>query len=265
MALRLQSVPPARGLLWVRKGLTEFMRHPLGYSGLYFGFMMLALVLLLLLLPWLGSVLLLMALPLLSLAFMLAAVASQRGHAPNLAAFLAPWRTPDKTRRRSLAVLCITFGACMLLAFWIGHLVDGGALVNLVELLSRGTASEAEVAAQMAQPGLMAGLVWRAAGAMLVSAPFWHAPALVFWVGQKPAQALFSSALAVWRSAGAMLVYLASWAGLSLLAGLLSSALLVGSPGAFAQVLLFALSLMLQCAFYVSLYFCFRDCFGEPD
>lgn len=263
MGLRLQAVPASHGLQWIRKGLREFVRHPLGYSGLYFSFWVLTL--LLGFVPWLGSVLVLMALPLLSLAFMLATVASQRGHTPNLAAFLAPWRTPDPSRRRGLLLLCVAFGSLVLLSFWIGHLVDGGALMDLMETLSRGTATEEEVSKLIGQPGLLSGLLWRGGLFMLISVPFWHAPALVFWVGQGPAQAMFSSAVAVWRSAGAMTVYLLGWFGLLMLAGLFSSALLGDTLGNLGQLLMLSLGLLLTCAFYVSLYFCFRDCFGDPD
>ncbi len=263
MGLRLQAVPASQGLQWIKKGLREFVRHPLGYSGLYFSFWVLTL--LLGFFPLLGNVLVVMALPLLSLAFMLATVASQRGHAPNLAAFLAPWRTQDTRRRRSLLLLCAGFAGLVMLAFWVGHLIDDGALMDLMETLSRGTATEAEVSALVGQPGLLAGLLWRGGLFLLISLPFWHAPALVFWVGQRPAQALFSSAVAVWRSLGAMVVYLLGWLGLLMLAGLFGSALLGDSLGNLGQLLMLSLGLLMTCAFYVSLYFCFRDCFGDPD
>ena len=57
--------------------------------------------------------------------------------------------------------------------------------------------------------------------------PFWHAPALVHWGDQGPAQALFSSTLAVWRSRGAFAVYLLSWLGIIVAFGV-TTALLAG-------------------------------------
>ena len=33
--MRLQSVQPRRGALWVRQGFAVFLRHPLGFAGLF--------------------------------------------------------------------------------------------------------------------------------------------------------------------------------------------------------------------------------------
>jgi hypothetical protein len=97
----------------------------------------------------------------------------------------------------------------------------------------------------------------------LLSVPFWHAPALVHWGGQSPAQALFSSTLAVWRSRGAFVVYLLSWLGIIVAFGV-TTALLAGLLGAreMAGMLLLPSVLIFSTVFYVSLLFTFHDSFG---
>jgi hypothetical protein len=98
----------------------------------------------------------------------------------------------------------------------------------------------------------------------LVSIPFWFAPVLVFCGGQGVAQSMFSSVMALWRARGAFFVYFLGGMGmvmlLSLLAGLVMGLL---GPG-LAGLLLIPLGLVVPAIFYVSLYFSFRDCFGEP-
>ena len=49
--------------------------------------------------------------------------------------------------------------------------------------------------------------------AALLSVPFWHAPALVWWHGQGLAQSLFSSTLACWRNKGAFTIFGVAWMG----------------------------------------------------
>jgi hypothetical protein len=97
----------------------------------------------------------------------------------------------------------------------------------------------------------------------LVSVLFWHAPALVHWGGQSPAQALFSSTLAVWRCKGAFLVYALAWSALIVVFGTVTSLLLV-LLGQLQLLRLVALTggLILSTVFYVSLLFTYLESFG---
>jgi hypothetical protein len=109
------------------------------------------------------------------------------------------------------------------------------------------------------------GLLLRFGLAGLLAVPFWHAPALVFWDGQRCAQALFSSTLACWRNRGAFIVYSLTWFSLIIGIGLVASLLFaaIGSPQLFA-VAGAPISLLITTVFYTSLYFTFADCF-EAD
>ena len=258
MPLVLKSVAPSQGLRWLREGLRLFLRHPLGFCGLFATFLFV--VMLGSLLPVVGPLLTLAALPLMSLGFMVAAEATFAGAPIHPGLYLAALRR-DRTRRRSQGALCALYGlvtvALMLFCDWL----DGGAFDQLQRLMSRGGSQE-EVDALLAQPAFATAMGMRLAGAALISIPFWHAPALVHWGGQGPAQALFSSTVAIWRAKGAFALYMLGWfvliVGFGVLTAVVLSALgltqlggMVALPGA----------LTLSTIFYVSLIFTFNDCF----
>jgi hypothetical protein len=112
----------------------------------------------------------------------------------------------------------------------------------------------------------MAGALARTLVTAVLSVPFWHAPALVVWGGQGPAQAMFSSALALWRTRAAFFMYGLGWTLVLIVTGLLATLMLMLlGQGALATLLIMPLPLLLTVAFYVSLYASFRDSFGEPD
>jgi hypothetical protein len=112
-------------------------------------------------------------------------------------------------------------------------------------------------------PQLFWGVVCRFGLIALLSVPFWHAPALVHWGDQGPAQAMFSSTLAVWRSRGAFAVYVLAWLGIIVTFGM-TTALLAGllSARELAGLLLLPSVLIFSTVFYVSLLFTFNDTFG---
>ena len=258
MPLVLKSVAPAQGLRWVREGLRLFLRHPLGFCSLFATFLFV--VMLASLLPLVGPLLTLASLPLMSLGFMVAAEAAFAGTPIHPGAYLVALRR-DRTRRRSQLILCLWYGALTIgLMLWCDWM-DGGAFDKLQRALARGGSQE-ELDALLAEPSVSAAMMLRLAGAALISIPFWHAPALVHWGGQPPAQALFSSTVAVWRAKGAFALYLLGWCALIVGFGMLTAVILsalgltqlggmVALPGA----------LTLSTMFYVSLIFTFNDSF----
>jgi hypothetical protein len=264
MGLKLQTVAPARGLLWVRQGFAECLRHPMGYASLFVLFMFTALMLTLL--SWIGGVLLLMAVPLLSLAFTMATAGAQRGLPVTAAVYLAPWRNVDAKRRRALLLLCLAYALSTLLVLAVCDLIDGGRFDALLALLSRGDASAEEVQKMLDTPGVIDGVIARVVLSSLLSLPFWHAPALVHWGRQGPAQALFSSLVAVWRARGAFALFSLGWMAALMLTGALTSLLLVLlGLGSVAALVMMPMALFFTTAFYASLYFCFVDSFGTAE
>lgn len=260
-SMRLRKVPASRGLVWVRMGLTLVGKQPLGFIGLFgmtlFGTLLLASF------PVLGALAVGVLQPSLWLGFMRAtqrAIAGERFGPPVL---LEAWRGRSPAQR----MLQLRLGVAYLLA-------ATGALLLASLLGSGGEAWQAVIDAApdardaaLDAPALRQDMLLALAFYTPVSLAFWHAPALVHWVGQKPGQALFSSLLACWHNRGAFFVYGLGWAAL---AGLLATALtllavVLGASPAMLQVLVFPLVLGLGGAFYASLYFTVVDCFEQTD
>lgn len=259
MSLLLKTIPPSRGLHWTRQGFRLFGRHPLAFSLMLMSFLFAALVVSIV--PLVGGLVMLAALPLLSLGFMIASASALRAGPIHPGQFILPMKGAT-ARRKDMIVLCVAYGAATLLVMLLSDTLDAGRFERLQQLLARGDGNP-ELEALLQDPMLTWGMVVRFGLIAALSVPFWHAPALVYWTGQSPAQALFSSTLAVWRSKGAFVVYGVSWialvAGFSVLTALLSVAL---SMREVAAVLLLPSVLVFSTVFYVSLWFTFDDSFG---
>jgi hypothetical protein len=266
MALHLRTVEARQGLVWLRQGFQVFFRKPLAYTLLFVVFLFTALVAMAL--PYLGGILVMMALPLLSLGYMVATRSLLDGDAVHPGHFVAPLRGDDG-RRRALIRLCVFYALGTILIVAASEWIDGGRFERLQVLMASQEDTEttrAELDALLADDRLHWGMAVRVGLAALLSIPFWHAPALVYWGGQGAMQALFSSTVACWRTRGALLTYAIGWTGLiaafslvvGLLFGLLGARQLVG-------VVALPAGLMFTCVFYASLYFTFADTFGESD
>ncbi len=258
MPLSLKPVSPAQGMHWVRQGVRLFLRHPLGFSALFAGYLMLMVVVALV--PVVGGWVTLASLPLLSLGFMVASEEALAGRRVHLGHCLTPLRR-DATRRKSQGVLCVAYGVASVVVMLAADGIDGGSFEKLQQLLAS-SGKTAQIDALLAQPEFAWGMWTRVIGAVLVAIPFWHASALVHWGGQRPAQALFSSTLAVWRAKAAFVTYFLTWALLAAAFGLLVALLLslLGQSQMAAAVALPG-ALTLSTIFYVSLIFIFQDSF----
>lgn len=263
MQLHLQQVPAANGRLWIRHGFKVFQRQPLALASLFGLFLFSAF--LVMLLPGVGMLLMIGSLPLLSLGFMLATHLVLQKKTPNAAVFIAPLKlTPE--RRRSQLMLCGGYVVAAVLIALLCDWLDGGAGREFFGKLLANDANG--MADTLADPSLFWGLALRLTLAVLLTVPYWHAPALVHWGGQSAPQALFSSALALWRNRGAFIVNGLLW--LLIMIGISGAeALLLSALGleTLAPIVQMASSLILSTVFYASLYFSFVDCFmfGAPD
>jgi len=262
MGLKLQSVAARQGWLWARDGMRLYLRRPVAFSAMLLLFLVATGVWSVL--PVIGLAAL-ASLPLLSLGFMVASRSVLRGGLAHPGQFVEPL-LGDATRRRNLLLMCALYGlGALAVVWWVGWLY-GDAMDALRQAMSKQGPSSNEAAQAAADPQLMQGTVTFALLATLLSIPFWHAPALVWWGGQGLWQALFSSTLGVWRAKSAYLVYSAAWLlasiALSLAVGLIAGTFVAPSLISF---LVPALVLALSSAFYVSLWFSFVDNFGSPD
>lgn len=259
--MKLLTVPASRGVLWVRSGFRVFFSKPLAFAALFATFLFGAM--LLLLVPGIGALLLLTALPLVSQGFMLATQRALAGRTPLADLFIEPVRG---RRQQAIALLKIglTYAAASLFIMWISNVVDGGTFEALQAAMTSKTADTDRLETLLGDPQLAAGMLVRLGLASLLALPFWHAPALIHWDAQGPAQSLFSSTIACWRNKGAFAVYGLTWAALILLFAVLVNTvfMLLGAPQLVAVAALPA-GLMFSTVFYASLYFTFTDCFEQ--
>jgi hypothetical protein len=261
--MRLKSVPARQGFSWVQQGLRAFFGRPMAFTALFATFMFSVFVLALL--PVVGPLLSLMLLPLVTLGFMLATRIVVGGGLPTPTVFIAPLRA-ERPRVVSLIWLGALYAVATFSALWISGVVDNGALDAFMETVPAGANTSEVLATRLAAPGLFSGLVLRFGLTGLLAVPFWHAPALIYWDGQRCAQALFSSTVACWRNRGAFVIYSLTWFSLVMTFGMVASLLFaaIGSPQLFAVAAL-PISLMITTVFYASLYFTFADSFIAND
>ncbi|MEO5771554.1 MAG: BPSS1780 family membrane protein [Burkholderiaceae bacterium] len=269
MSLRILAVPPRQGARWVSQGFSGFLKKPLPYTSLLALFLFACLVLLAL--PYIGGLLVLCLLPLLGLGFMIATRSAQEGGPVHIGHLFAPFRasTPaEVSRRTTLMRLCGVFALASAATMLLGDAFDGGSFERLQTLMAatRSEANQAQIDAVLAEPALRWALAWRLGVTALLSIPFWHAPALVWWHGQGVGQALFSSWLACWRNRGAFAIYGLGWAFTIVLFGIAAGSVfaLLGTPQLVPLAAIPA-GLMFTTAFYVSLYFTFSDSFASAQ
>jgi hypothetical protein len=260
MPLLLKSVPASRGPRWIGDAWALYRRKALAFTAMFCVFMFAAVVVAIV--PVLGTLVQLMALPLLTLGFMVASQAALLGDMPHPRHFIEPLRG-DPARRKSLLLLCASFGLLAVAVVWICEVASGNALSRMQALMSRGEAAEAELEALMLEPELRQALLLGVFLGTLLSVPYWHAAALVHWGGQSAPQALFSSTLALWRNKGAFILFALAWIGLVLLFSMVAGLLLgILGLGAIAGFVALTAGLLFTTLFYVAQLFTFNDSFG---
>ena len=262
--LRLKTAPAAQGIVWVRQGFATLARRPMPFVGLASGFLFV--MALSIRLPWL-LMLLVSALPMISLGFMNATRLVADTQTSTLRAFFAPFQ-PRHPAARALLRMTIAYLVTSVIAGLISSGVYGDSFGALVEAETSETPDPGVIAGRMADPRLVTGMLVQLGLATLMSVPFWHAPALIYWGGQGVAQALFSSTLACWRNRGAFIAYGLAFGALVLAFTLVGGVVLaLLGTGAVAAMLALSISLVIPAAFYASLYSTFGGCFeaaGPP-
>ncbi|HEX3139824.1 MAG TPA: BPSS1780 family membrane protein, partial [Rhizobacter sp.] len=144
--------------------------------------------------------------------------------------------------------------------------IDGGRLHAFQVAALDGKATPESLAQQLSDARLQLGFLWFATATTLLSLPFWHAPALVYWGDQPAGKAMFFSTVACWRNKGAFAVYALTGLGVAMAVVLASTLLfaLVGQPNMAALFMMPAM-LVFTTVFYASLLFTFADCFEMPS
>lgn len=259
--MKLHQVPARNGATWVRRGFAVFFKRPLVFAALFAGVLFFGLVALLL--PFIGEFVMLAAMPLVSLGFMLATRRVMLGNLAGPGVFIEPLRG---SRGKSIALvqMGVVYAVATFAILMLSDVADGGKFDALQDAIASGDSDAAKIAALLGDAQLQFGLLLRFGLASLLSLPFWHAPALVYWQGQGVGQALFSSTLAVWRCKGAFFAYSLAWAAVIAVFGTLLGVLfaLFGARQ-LAGVVAMPAGLMFSTVFYVSLLFTYEGCFSD--
>lgn len=255
--MKLNIVPARTGLVWVKLGITTFLRQPLAFAGLFFMFM--ALMSVATLVPFVGSALALTLLPAATLGLMAATLEASKGKFPMPTILISAFRA-GRERMRAMLTLGALYAVGFLAIMGISTLFDGGKFARLY--LLGGKITQELVSAPDFQTAM-----WVSTALYLpLSMLFWHAPALVHWHGVSPMKSLFFSIVACVRNVGAFTVYGLAWLGVFIAAALVVMfvAGLVGSAD-FAAAAMVPLMLLLASMFFTSMYFTVRDCFVTDE
>jgi len=245
-------LPFASGWRWIQEGARLFRRQPL---AMFFWSLATGLIITLTyLVPLLGQMVLIVAMPSLTFITLNACRHISQGGQMMPGMWLQPLREGDARRR--LFRLGLAYLGCCLLGGFAATLPFMGQLMAAVG--DAGALDEAALLQAIRGPFIVFGLLY-----VLISALFWHAPALVGWHKIKLAQALFFSMVACWRNKWPFLLYGASWAGIFVAVQFLGD-LLAGSglgPGV-AQAILTPVNIAVAAVLYCSFYPTYLSVFG---
>jgi hypothetical protein len=253
--MKLNIVPAARGTQWVKLGMQTFMKQPLALAALIFMYMTVGVIMLAV--PYIGPFLVVAIVPMGTLGLMSATKVAETNTFPMPAVLLTAFRA-SRDRVRAMFVLGALYAlAVVVIALLLRLLVDVPDVAgkNAAEI-----AQSPEVAQALLSAMLLAMVLY-----LPVSLAFWHAPALVHWHGVPPVKSLFFSFVACVRNAGAFAVYGLTWLGVAVVIAAASELAALISPW-LSGVVFGAASTLATIAFYISIWFTFRDSFqGAED
>ena len=245
--MKLNIVPARTGLLWVRLGMQTFMKQPLALAALVFMYSTIAVAMLII--PLIGPFLMMGLVPMGTLGLMAATKVAETRAFPMPAVLLTAFRA-SRERVRSMFVLGALYAASLLLiALLVSWMID-------VPTTGKGAAEVLE------SPEFRMVMLWSAVLYLPVSLAFWHAPALVHWHGVPPVKSLFFSFVACIRNARAFTMYGLAWFGVIVVIVAASTVAGLVSPW-LGGVVFGAASTLASIAFYISIWFTFRDSFLE--
>jgi hypothetical protein len=255
-------LPARQGMVWLTQAWRMFNQHRLAWVLL-----LLAYYLILLFtraIPFIGPWAMTIIKPVLAVGLLAAAWSQERGKSPALGQILQGFRA----NLWALLPIGIFFVLGMTAAVFASALADGGKLVEFIT--SSANASEADIAAALADPRLQFGMLFSAVLSLPVLVSTWWAPALIVFQDAGPAAALLASlraALANWKP---LLFY-----GLGVffygvvLPGLVVSALALILPPALGQVIVLAVLLpyllFFAATLHISDYVSYRDVFHADE
>ncbi|MEJ6022523.1 BPSS1780 family membrane protein [Ramlibacter sp. PS4R-6] len=248
--MKLNIVPAARGFQWVQLGFRTFLKQPLALAALVFLYATLGLAMLVV--PLLGPFLACALVPVATLGLMAATRVAQESAFPMPTVLFTGLRASRERVRAMLALGAFYAAAILVLAIVVALLVPVPA--------------EGKTAMEIAQSDeFRLRVTLTAVFYIPFSLAFWHAPALVHWHGVPAVKSLFFSFVACIRNLRAFAMYALAWVGIAI-AVLAASGVAAAVSQVLAAVVFGATSTIATIAFYISLYFTFRDSFlDDPE
>ncbi len=206
------------------------------------------------LIPILGQMMLITAMPLLTFMSLCACRHIEAGQPMRLAMWMEPLH--DKDTRKRLIRLGLAYMICCLLG---GFLATLPFMDSIMAAVGDGTKiNEAALMLAIRGPFIVFAFLY-----IIISALFWHAPALIGWHKIKLKQALFFSMVACWRNKWPFLVYGLSWGAVFLSIQLLGNLMVeLGMTDSVAQVLLTPVNIVVAALVYCSFYPTYISVFG---
>ncbi len=245
-------LPFAAGWRWIQEGLALFKRQPMAmfFWSLVTGLLITASYLI----PLFGQMALIASVPLLTFITLNACRHIAHGRIMQPGMWLQPLR--DAGVRKRLLRLGFTYlGVCLL----------GGLLSTLpfMDTLMQAVGTEGQVDEAAFVEAIRGPFLTFAVIYLLISALFWHAPALVGWHGIRLSQALFFSMVACWRNKWPFLLYGVSWAAIFVLVQTLGDLLIaMGLGQGLSQILLTPVNIAIAAVLYCSFYPTYMSVFG---
>jgi len=196
-------LPFFSGWRWIAQGYRLFLRQPMALFlwSMTTAFLILASYLIF---P-LGQLLLIAVTPILSFVTLNACRHVANGQALRLPMWLAPLRA--RHVRARLIKLGLTYLACCLTGGFL-------AVVPFASQLMTTIGSDGVLNAQALEQAMIGPLLVFLLCYVMISALFWHAPALIGWHDLTLPRALFFSMVACWRNKWPFLLYGLSWGGI---------------------------------------------------
>jgi hypothetical protein len=245
-------LPISSGWSWIQDGFKLFRQQPL---AMFFWSLMTAfLITVSYLIPLFGQLVLIASTPILTFITLSACRHIAAGRPMLLSMWTEPLR--DKETRKRLFGLGLAYMVCCLIGGFLATLPFMDSLMGVIN--SDGEIDEAALIAAMRGPFIAFGLLY-----VVISAFFWHAPALIGWHRIRMSQALFYSMIACWRNKLPFLAYGVSWGAIFFAIQSLGTLLTgMGISGGTAQVLLTPVNIIVAAVLYCSFYPAYISVFG---
>ncbi|WP_353171103.1 BPSS1780 family membrane protein [Paracandidimonas soli] len=245
-------LPISAGWFWIQEGYRLFKRQPM--PMFFWGMATGLLITISYLIPLFGQMALIAVTPILTFLTLCACRNIAAGKIMHFSMWLEPLKNVDVRSR--LIKLGLAYMVCCLAA---GFLAVMPFVSELTEIVNTQGEVDPHALAQAIRGPLLTFLLFY----VVISALFWHAPALTGWHGMKLSQALFFSMVACWRNKWPFLLYGLSWGAIFYAAQLFAGALLSsGMSPATAQLLLTPLNIMIATLLYCSFYPTYISVFG---